>query len=241
MTADSEEEGAAPASNAALKVFGTVELAEMIFLGLSMRDVLTSTQRVCREWKGIIDGSIPIQQALFQKPINEVKLQYYDNSEQGGRWGKSANAPHSFSMVQHPLMAWMTCGAKEPGGQPRTYYNRFTGLCIKHPDGSWRKALVTQPAVSEIALSPLLTSYGDPSTPVLLTGSNGATLGDLAYLGRQGENILEAKGLRKTFFAVKGGRDWLKSDLALEELRVLRSRMLRTMRASHDHTAQVQR
>ncbi|KAK5693458.1 hypothetical protein LTR97_010027 [Elasticomyces elasticus] len=76
MTTDSKEEGAPPASNAALKVFGTNELAEMIFLGLPIRDVLTSTQRICREWKAVIEGSLPIQQALFRKPISDERLMY---------------------------------------------------------------------------------------------------------------------------------------------------------------------
>jgi hypothetical protein len=55
---------------AAHRVFAMPELAEMIFMELSFSDVLVNVQRVCREWKGVIGWSLPVQQALFMRPIS---------------------------------------------------------------------------------------------------------------------------------------------------------------------------
>ncbi|KAK4952002.1 hypothetical protein LTR10_009922 [Elasticomyces elasticus] len=57
-------------------VFATVELAELIFLDLSMRDVLCGVKGTCREWKAVVDSSLPIQQALFLRPITNMRLRY---------------------------------------------------------------------------------------------------------------------------------------------------------------------
>lgn len=52
----------------AAKVFGVTELLEKILLELPMTDLLL-IQRVSRQFKSTIDGSITIQQALFFKPL----------------------------------------------------------------------------------------------------------------------------------------------------------------------------
>ncbi|KAK3629327.1 hypothetical protein LTR56_018102 [Elasticomyces elasticus] len=119
MTVGSEEEDAAPASNAALKVFGTVELAEIIFLGLSMRDVLTSTQRVCREWKSIIEGSKPIQQALFQTPVSNERVAYRDRHARRKQF-----AP---DILNHPVLASEL--HMRPG---KPYLSFVKWLCTEH-------------------------------------------------------------------------------------------------------------
>ncbi|KAK4897598.1 hypothetical protein LTR27_004744 [Elasticomyces elasticus] len=69
------------------ELFGIVELLEMIFLGLSTRDVLCNVQRTCSTWKSTVESSKPIQEALFFRPISEARLRYnYSNGwEDEGR------------------------------------------------------------------------------------------------------------------------------------------------------------
>lgn len=46
-------------------VLNTTELLEPILLYLDMRSLLTSALRVCRRWRDLIQGSAPLQRALF--------------------------------------------------------------------------------------------------------------------------------------------------------------------------------
>jgi len=41
----------------AQKMFSLPEMAEMVFMELSFHDVLCNFQRVCKEWRGIVQAS----------------------------------------------------------------------------------------------------------------------------------------------------------------------------------------
>ncbi|KAK5710172.1 hypothetical protein LTR17_019115 [Elasticomyces elasticus] len=192
-----EQEDAAPASNAALKVFGTVELAEIIFLGLSMRDVLTSTQRVCREWKSIIEGSKPIQQALFQTPVSNERVAYRDSD--------ASEQQFSREIMNHPMLTW------ELNVRPGQRSSDFVKwLCKEHLQGSWRKHLATQPPISELSM----WTFRDGS---LITVAGGITLEDL--------DLPRISNAANGQFGLDGWNWECRSSLT-DELRDLRARML---------------
>ncbi|KAK4897599.1 hypothetical protein LTR27_004745 [Elasticomyces elasticus] len=161
MITDGKEEGARPASSAALKVFGTVELTEIIFPGLSMRDVLTCTQRVCREWEAIIEGSKPIQEALFQKPISIDRVAYRDPD--------ASKRQCSHEIMNHPMLTWKFNVRPEERS-----FSLAKWLCKEHLQGSWRKHLATQPPITELSM---WTTHDDS----LITAAEGITLKDLDF------------------------------------------------------------
>ncbi|KAK5720132.1 hypothetical protein LTR15_007405 [Elasticomyces elasticus] len=185
------------ASWTAQKVFGTVELAEMIFLGLSMRDVLTCTQRVCREWKSIVEGSKPIQEALFQKPISTERVAYRDSD--------ASEQQFSREIMNHPMLTWEL--NVRPGQRSSDFVKR---LCKEHLQGSWRKHLATQPPISELSMWTF--RYGS-----LITVAEGITLEDLD-LPRVSNAANGQFGLDEW--------NWECRSSLTDELRDLRARML---------------
>ncbi|KAK5675767.1 hypothetical protein LTS10_011494 [Elasticomyces elasticus] len=197
MTTNCEGESDPLASNATLKVFGTVELAEMIFLRLSMRDVLTCTQRVCREWKGIVEGSKPIQEALFQKPISNERVAYRDSD--------ASEQQFSREIMNHPMLTWEL--NVRPGQRSSDYVK---WLCKEHLQGSWRKHLATQPPISELSI---WTAHDNS----LITVAEGITLEDLDF-----PRISNADNGQ---FGLDGWNWKCRSSLT-DELRDLRARML---------------
>ncbi|KAI5358791.1 putative F-box domain-containing protein [Septoria linicola] len=60
---------AASSTSAFSKTFGAIELAEMIFLHLPPENLLCKIQRVCRQWRDIVQSNELIQQYLFLAPI----------------------------------------------------------------------------------------------------------------------------------------------------------------------------
>ena len=56
------------------RVFRITELAEAIFLELSISTILCCVQRTCRDWHAIVDQSARLRQALFFAPIPRVDL-----------------------------------------------------------------------------------------------------------------------------------------------------------------------
>ncbi|KAF7191916.1 hypothetical protein HII31_06726 [Pseudocercospora fuligena] len=54
-------------NGAATKVFGVFELAEQILLELKTEDLFRA-QRVCRQWRAVIESSSPCRKALFLEP-----------------------------------------------------------------------------------------------------------------------------------------------------------------------------
>ncbi|KAK8114680.1 hypothetical protein PG999_006749 [Apiospora kogelbergensis] len=57
----------------------TPELLEAILLGVDMRTVLISAQRVCRYWRELISQSGPLQEHLYFKPRRTT---YWDDLEE---------------------------------------------------------------------------------------------------------------------------------------------------------------
>lgn len=72
----------------ATRTFAIVELAERIFLELPPRDILVNIQRTSKQFQAVVEGSTPIQQALFFKPITDVKLKWVNCTEDcNEQWG----------------------------------------------------------------------------------------------------------------------------------------------------------
>jgi hypothetical protein len=57
------------ASSEPHKIFLITEILELILLKTDTRTLLTSTQRVCRKWHFLVQGSYELQAALFFKPV----------------------------------------------------------------------------------------------------------------------------------------------------------------------------
>jgi hypothetical protein len=87
--AECHEKWSQPRSPAVGEVFGTPELLEMILLGLPIRHILASAERVCRSWKATIDGSIKLQRALFFQPLPYGPLYLIESMKRPKvyRWG----------------------------------------------------------------------------------------------------------------------------------------------------------
>ncbi|KAK5132694.1 hypothetical protein LTR08_008738 [Meristemomyces frigidus] len=49
------------------RVFGVMELLEPILLELSMPE-MAKAQEVCKQWKSVVEGSLPIRRALYLEP-----------------------------------------------------------------------------------------------------------------------------------------------------------------------------
>lgn len=71
--ARSKKAGRPKISDAANNVFGTFELLEAILLLLPPRDLLVSSQRVCKRWQAVISNSIYIQQKLFYRQTSSTR------------------------------------------------------------------------------------------------------------------------------------------------------------------------
>jgi hypothetical protein len=140
-------------------VLSTPELLEMILLKLDMRTLLTTAQRVCLQWQGLIADSPAIQQALFFRPVpmppslpSTQNLDGNDNDPMGQRAQKN------------PLLAELF----DPwfNNQPSTTERRRFGkldpqtLLMGQTDrkraaflragASWQRMLVQQPPVRSI-------------------------------------------------------------------------------------------
>ncbi|KAK5133676.1 hypothetical protein LTR08_007530 [Meristemomyces frigidus] len=85
------------------------ELAEAILLELSMRDVLITIQRTSLAWHDNLDAAVPLQQALFFKPITARRLNYYYSPDRSGelrrRWTETDDAVYEPEIVEHPLLS----------------------------------------------------------------------------------------------------------------------------------------
>jgi hypothetical protein len=82
-------------------VLATAELLELILLNLPIKDILFA-QKVCKQWKQLIDSSPLLQQALFLKPapassaaIDSKTLNLKFITAQGQKINRSPSTPAS--------------------------------------------------------------------------------------------------------------------------------------------------
>ncbi len=137
--------------------FGTPELAEIVFLELSMRDILCGVQQVCQQWRAIVGNSLHLQQALFLRPVPVAPLtrnwtgHQFDGTEGNWVWPEGA-APSP--IYEHPLLS------------------RLAGGVV---GATWRKSLATQPPIAGV----LLSDDSVTRDPDLVEAQDGVTLNDI--------------------------------------------------------------
>ncbi|KAM3424360.1 hypothetical protein BST61_g11102 [Cercospora zeina] len=137
--------------NAATRVFNTFELAEQIFLDVPPRTILVSIQRTCKQFKAVVEGSSPLQQALFFEPISDTRLRLAPRSWRwrcSGKWILTAEEhcgcwyeSSSYCLWMHPLIA--------PVGENDPQYE----ATFAYDNASWRRQLASQPPISEYILT----------------------------------------------------------------------------------------
>ncbi|KAJ6178171.1 hypothetical protein N7519_008632 [Penicillium mononematosum] len=140
MASQFDEIGTRSAIN---KVMDTPEILEMILAGTDMRTLLTSAQRVCRNWASLIRNSRSVQKALFFIPIKDSE------------WGVGEKIPN-------PLLTETFASFFPTKNRPDTYQFDFHDLVMTRDastmarfiraDASWRKMLVQQPPISKVGL-----------------------------------------------------------------------------------------
>lgn len=137
---------AGKSSSACHKVFNIFELAEAIFLELSMRDVLVNVQRTSRSWHDLIQASLPLQQALFYTPISASRLHFFTSPDCHGkkrrRWAEISHALTEPILVEHPLLAY------DASARPFTNDYFDPDSPVNRAQASWRRQLVTQPPIA---------------------------------------------------------------------------------------------
>lgn len=135
-------------SHPALK---TPEVLEMILLQTDMRTLLTSCQRVCRNWRNLITMSPSIQKALFFTSIKDSE------------WGVGEKIPNS-------LLARMFPTIFPAQGNPEDHDFEFSDCTMTkdlasldqfvRKEASWRRMLVQQPPIQELGLFHIDSAQG---------------------------------------------------------------------------------
>jgi hypothetical protein len=166
----------------ATRVFAVTELAEAIFLELPVRQILVNVQRVCRQWKAVVDGSTPLQQALFFKPTTTEPLSLVENR-------------------QFPYWESKNFKTADPGGTERKrhlaelpvitqivhdHQELLKITALSYPNASWRRMLLTQPPINTCNVSIWQFSGGEKTLIISKKESRsgllaGEVLSDLAW------------------------------------------------------------
>lgn len=134
----------------------------MILLQTDMCTLLTSCERICRDWRNLIITSPSIQKALFFTAIKDSE------------WGARETLPNSLLEEMFPTIfpaqddpedhefEFSECAmAKDPVGLDRFF----------REEASWRRMLVQQPPIQELGLFHIDSAQGSDgayciSTPV---------------------------------------------------------------------------
>ncbi|KAI5358887.1 hypothetical protein Slin14017_G111700 [Septoria linicola] len=124
------------------RLFGVFELAEAVFLELPPQQVLINVQRVNRAWQEVVNTSMPLQQALFFRPITSEPLQFVQSfgENRGGSWRFRCEGDQAATVYEHPLLGQLVMDQLQPSS------------AVVRPEASWRKQLLTQPPVSFVTL-----------------------------------------------------------------------------------------
>lgn len=129
-------------ASACERLFGVFELAEAIFLELSPQQLLVNVQRVNRAWQEVVNNSMPLQQALFFRPITSDALHFVKSfgENRGGSWRFQYEGGHAATVYEHPLLGQLLVDQRQPSS------------AIARPGASWRRQLLTQPPMSSVTL-----------------------------------------------------------------------------------------
>lgn len=133
------------ASSGPHKVFLVTEILEMILLETDMQTLLTSAQRVCRQWSTLIENSADLQCALFFRPV-KYRL---PRGELGIRNPLLADCIWPFFCARHAHRYGappVEGGAKIPTFDPRDIERLF------REGATWKRMLFQQPPRSCIGL-----------------------------------------------------------------------------------------
>ncbi|KAK5715313.1 hypothetical protein LTR17_016829 [Elasticomyces elasticus] len=196
-SADDRDTAQQPAMS---ELFGIAELLEMLFLGLSMRDVLCNVQRTCRTWKAVVDNSSPIQQALFLKPVTSMRLRCDDGAKDTWMDGDQSIPPPV--IFEHPIMTLLF-----------DHTDKAFSTCTTHPTGSWTKCLIAQPAIVESKLE----MDDDKAKHEDIKDSEGLVIGAL--------KLNERTRNARHYISMPGYMCWRHVSLT-DELREIRQRIL---------------
>lgn len=232
-------------STAASTVVTTPELLEMILLQRTLTEILQA-QRVCSTWRDVIKTSPQLQCALFFRPSVEPPLRYIHNDlkvldcvdqtqcendegrgehpqDASARWARDPSDTHSHeNFISNPFIAskipWlMPMVFLGMDGIPRDSWRVTRGL---RPEASWRKMLVTQPALSEVALD-MGGFHWHRATP--RAGELGVMLGGLHQrMETYGRSVFQVLGSREAFRALEPLHVW-------QPLQITASKLLREM------------
>jgi hypothetical protein len=119
----------------------TPELIHLILLSLPMRELLTTAPRVCKSWKGIIDGSAVIQRKLYFRDIAP----------------RASRTPSRNPLLAEFFTSWFRDG--EGVEEDSDYFNRDSlerfpfaknKAAFLRKGATWRRMLVQQPAVTTV-------------------------------------------------------------------------------------------
>lgn len=168
-------------STAMETTISTPELLEALLLSLDMTTVLVSTQRVSRQWLGVIMASPKIQQALFFRPISTPSrpLQSCSSSREDGLfYVEQVRHLHNPLLVKHfgsiffshkdrghlwlcraDAFANQPWWADATNGEIDDAEAAFRRRRFTQSGASWRRMLVSQPP--PLALVYLWIDFGD--------------------------------------------------------------------------------
>lgn len=104
---------------------------------------MVNIQRVNRKWQDVVLGSVPIQQALFLKPLTTDALHFAKRpgENRGGSWRHEGGKGRARKVFENSLLHRLITTLKIPP---------IPGLA--RPEASWRRQLLTQPPVASISM-----------------------------------------------------------------------------------------
>lgn len=155
-------------------VFSIAELAEAVFLELSMTDLLCTVQQTCKLWKATVDSSTRLQQALYFTPVRAAPVRRFEDAGRGPFWAESRNGRVCHYILEHPLITRMAVHFDPE-------HNINVKAAFSH-GATWKRAQITQPPVAEVRILSHERSKADRH----VANNTGITLGELI----QDENTL---------------------------------------------------
>lgn len=105
--------------------------------------ILVKLQRVCRWWQAVINGSVPIQQSLFFKPIRSNDIRSIPVTAWRYDWNYHSRVDSEIVCL-HPAL--ITLLLERIGG--RTCHDSY-----KNEGASWRRGLLSQPEFEDLTIT----------------------------------------------------------------------------------------
>ncbi|KAK4500209.1 hypothetical protein PRZ48_008395 [Zasmidium cellare] len=134
-------------STAAHRTFTVPEVLEMIFLPLSIPDLLSKIPRVCKHWKARVDSSVKLQRALFFKPSTDVMIKQQEEGMPGLCFEliQGSDKMWTYPIIANPFLFEISndylVSHADASRMPKG---------IDRPEASWRRMLVTQPPMDNV-------------------------------------------------------------------------------------------